>query len=285
MSDRLLTEEEIGQYRRLGYVVVPELIAADTLAEIDDAIQKLTTAALGQEDYSDILELEPGDGPPIARRVYNPFEQHEAFERLGRAEQILDRVEQLVGPDLQVQHSKLNMKPAAVGSAVEWHQDLTYFPHTNDDLLAALVYLDDATEENGCLQILPAQHTAFLDHTTDDGMFAGMITEDLSSHIPNAVALPAPAGSVIFIHCLTPHSSLPNRSPHPRRTMIFEYQAADAFPIYLGEMTALSEGLPVQVRGKPSTRVRFGNIEPVIPRLASRVRSLYDLQARHLTES
>ena len=56
------------------------------------------------------------------------------------------------------------MKPSRVGSAVEWHQDLAYFPHTNPDLVNTLIYLDDATEENGCLQVLPRQHDRFFDH-------------------------------------------------------------------------------------------------------------------------
>ena len=55
------------------------------------------------------------------------------------------------------------MKPAKVGSAVEWHQDMAYFPHTNDDLVTTLVYLDDATEENGCLRCSATSHHYF-DH-------------------------------------------------------------------------------------------------------------------------
>ena len=59
--------------------------------------------------------------------------------------------------------------------------------------------------------------------TVDDGRFG------------NPVPLEAPAGSVIFMHCVTPHSSKPNRSENPRRTLIYEYRAADAFPIYFGQ--------------------------------------------------
>jgi ectoine hydroxylase-related dioxygenase (phytanoyl-CoA dioxygenase family) len=151
----------------------------------------------------------------------NPFEQHEAFRALATDDRILDRIESLIGPDFNLQHSKLNMKPAGVGSPVEWHQDLAYFPHTNDDLVTTLVYLDDATEENGCLQVLPRHHHHFFDHSADDGSFAGMITEDLGDgRYGRAVPLPALAGSVIFMHCVLPHSSLPNRSSCSRRTLI-----------------------------------------------------------------
>ena len=66
-------------------------------------------------------------------------------------DRILNRIKLLIGPNIAFQHSKLNMKPAKVGSIVEWHQDLAYFPHTNTNLVTTLIYLDDAPKENGCL--------------------------------------------------------------------------------------------------------------------------------------
>ena len=283
MIDPEFSDSEIRDYRERGYIVVPELIPPETIVGIDRAIQDLTARALSQDDYSDVLELEPGspDDQPAVRRIYQPFVQHQSFERLARDPGILDRVEQLIGPDIHLQHSKLNMKPAEVGSVVEWHQDLTYFPHTNDDLVAVLVYLDEATEINGCLRVLSGQHAAFLEHNTDDGAFAGMITEDLSGgRYGTEIALPAPAGSVIFMHCLTPHSSRPNQSRKPRRTIIFEYRAADSFPLYLGEMSARNEEFAIQIRGNPATHARLGDIAPPIPRFAGKVSSLYDLQEK-----
>ena len=150
------------------------------------------------------------------------------------------------------------MKPAKVGSVVEWHQDLAYFPHTNVDLVSTLIYLDEATEENGCLQVLPRHHHHFFEHSDAEGRFVGMISEDLSnSRFGRPIPLTAPAGSVIFMHCLTPHSSLPNRSPHPRRTLIFEYRAADAFPIWYGPMTAKGEAIHRPIRGRTA---RFADV-------------------------
>jgi ectoine hydroxylase-related dioxygenase (phytanoyl-CoA dioxygenase family) len=154
---------------------------------------------------------------------------------------------------------------------------MAYFPHTNDDLVTTLIYLDDATEENGCLQVLPRHHTHYFSHDTADGKFAGMITEDLSA-FGTPKSLPAPAGSVIFMHCITPHASLPNKSSRPRRTLIYEYRANDAFPIYYGEMTNLAEAKFRLIRGKPARFARFGGPRPLIPNVG-RYTSLYELQA------
>ena len=283
MTSLGLTDVQIEHFRTEGYVVIKSLFDGSRLLAIDAGIHDLTERALKGDDATSILELESEtvDGRPIPRRIYSPFDQHEAFRTLATDERILDRIESLIGPDFNLQHSKLNMKPAGVGSPVEWHQDLAYFPHTNDDLVTTLIYLDEATEENGCLQVLPRHHHHFFDHTTDDGRFAGMITEDLSSgHFGQAVALAAPAGSVIFMHCLTPHSSLPNRSRHPRRTLIYEYRAADSIPLYFGPMTEVTERMTHRIRGETARFARFGSVSPLIPQVDGDYASLYELQER-----
>ena len=278
-----LNERQIEHYRMEGYVVVESIFGDEDLAPIAAAISELTERALAGDDDRSILELEPEsvDGRRVPRRIYNPFDQHEAFRTLASDPRLLDRIESLVGANFNLQHSKLNMKPAGVGSPVGWHQDLAYFPHTNDDLVSTLVYLDEATEENGCLQVLPRHHHHFFDHTAADGTFAGMITEDLSKNrFGRPVPLAAPAGSVIFMHCVLPHSSLPNRSSHPRRTLILEYRAADSLPLYFGPMTRLTEQMARPMRGKPARFARFGSLAPLLPQVGEEYASLYELQQR-----
>jgi ectoine hydroxylase-related dioxygenase (phytanoyl-CoA dioxygenase family) len=279
-TDYLLTDEQVVQYRNEGYVVVERLFGADDLAKVDATIRQMTDQALAGGDFSKVLELEPEpiDGRRVPRRIFSPYDQHETFRALAHDPRLLDKVESLIGPDFSLQHSKLNMKPAKVGSVVEWHQDMAYFPHTNDDLVTTLVYLDDATEENGCLQVLARHHTHYFDHATPEGRFAGMITEDLTE-FGTPRSLPAPTGSVIFMHCITPHSSKPNRSTRPRRTLIYEYRANDAFPIYYGEMTNIAEAKFRPIRGKPARFARFGGPRPLIPNVG-KYTSLYELQSK-----
>ena len=59
----------------------------------------------------------------------------------------------------------MNMKPAGTGSPVEWHQDWAFYPHTNDDILAVGVVIDDMRLDNGCLMVVPgSHHDPVLDH-------------------------------------------------------------------------------------------------------------------------
>lgn len=286
MNRHKLSEAEVEQYKIEGYVVLKSVFGPDDTAKVDTTIRQLTDRALSGDDLSSILELEPEpvEGQRVPRRIYDPFDQHETFRALATDPRVLDRIEQLIGPNINVQHSKLNMKPAAVGSVVEWHQDLAYFPHTNDDLVTTLIYLDEATEENGCLQVLPRHRHHFFDHHGTDGTFAGMITEEIADgRFGKPVPLPAPAGSVIFMHCILPHSSSPNRSKCPRRTLIFEYRAADSFPIYYGDNTAVVESNVRMVRGKPAQYARLGGPAPLIPRIKL-FKSLYQLQEQSKTK-
>ena len=280
MTKASMTEQQIEQYRNEGFIVLERLFSSDDLARVDKTIREMTDQALaGGADFSKVLELEPEplDGKRVPRRVFSPYDQHETFRALAEDPRLTDKIESLIGPNFNLQHSKLNMKPAKVGSAVEWHQDMAYFPHTNDDLVTALIYLDDATEENGCLQVLPRHHTHFFDHAAPDGRFAGMITEDLSD-FGKPRPLAAPAGSAILMHCITPHASLPNRSTRPRRTLIYEYRANDAFPIYYGDMTTVAEAKFRLIRGNPARFARFGGPRPLIPNVG-RYTSLYELQS------
>ena len=86
-----------------------------------------------------------------------------------------------------------------------------------------------------------------------------MIEETIANgQFGQPVALTAPAGSVIFIHWITPHSSLPNVSDKLRRKLIFEYRAEDAFPIYFGDYVYEMERYIYHLRGEPSQISRFG---------------------------
>ena len=90
--------------------------------------------------------------------LYEPCSHYEVFRAFSASDRLLDAVEALLGPDLVFHYSKINMKPAGVGSPVEWHQDLSYYPLTHRGSVSILFYLDDASVENGCLQVIPRRH-------------------------------------------------------------------------------------------------------------------------------
>ena len=177
----MLTPDQVASYQTKGYITVPGIIGASQIAELcrvtDEFVEKSRQVTEHTADY----DLEPGHTPetPQLRRLKRPEQQHPAYDRVFRDNRILDMVEQLVGPNVQEFGGKLNMKCAAYGSPVEWHQDFAFGPQrSNDDILAVGVAIDPMTPENGCLLVVPGSHQGKIyDHFTEDDVFAGAVSE------------------------------------------------------------------------------------------------------------
>ncbi len=276
----MLTEARVAAYRRDGFTVCEGFLSQ---AEVDELLGEADAVCAGSTSRchdATRLEMEP-DQPPegtAVRRLYEPCSYYPVARALSELDRLVDVVEQLCGPNLVFHYSKLNVKPAEVGSVVEWHQDLAYYPLTNRDSLAVLFYLDETDRDNGALQLLPGRHDSVLLEHTRDGYFQGRVTEAVDE--AEAVLAEGRAGTAVFMHGLTPHASAPNRSQRPRRTLILSYRAADAFPIYCGPMTHKAEAHVRLVRGEAAREARFDQDRFPVPRYQGEIASLYDLQER-----
>ena len=276
----MLNNAQITEYHQDGYTVCPNFLSLEEVAQLLAEIEKIISGNTLANHDKKRMEMEPNqpaNGAKV-RRLYEPCTHYPFFRELSDSEKLLDAVEGLIGPNILFHYSKLNMKPPEIGSVVEWHQDLSYYPLTNRDSLAVLFYLDDADAENGCLQMLPGRHEGDLLAHTSEGYFQGRATESVDSS--EAALVEGKAGAAIFMHCMTPHASTTNRSNRPRRTLILSYRAADAFPIYYGEMTNHVEKYTRVVRGHRAQMARFTMKAFPVPYYKDRSASLYELQER-----
>src|SRR5262245_28355011 len=121
----VLTSEQRRRYEADGLLVVPGLLDSTTLSPLYLAIEELVGAGNHPGSSGVEFEDELKDGALVPRRIFHPFERHRLFRELAVSPTVIEPVKELLGPDLALQHSKLNMKPAHVGEAVEWHQDMT----------------------------------------------------------------------------------------------------------------------------------------------------------------
>ena len=95
---------------------------------------------------------------PALRRVNNPSEIDDVYMEVMRDSAMTDMVAALIGPNVKHHHCKINLKLPGTHTEVRYHQDFAYTPHTNDDVVTALLMLDDMTPENGCLMVVPGSH-------------------------------------------------------------------------------------------------------------------------------
>jgi phytanoyl-CoA hydroxylase len=273
-----MIKQQAKEYVQRGFTVLSNFLDAHQLRHLLCEINRICAQnTLAVHDKSR-LEMEPKQKPDgrLVRRIYQPCTHYPLFHELSQSPQLLDPVEILLGPNLMFHYSKINMKPPAIGSVVEWHQDLAYYPLSNDSSLAVLIYLDDADAGNGCLQVIPARHKAPVLNHTRNGYFAGKIVESVDES--EAIPLEGRAGTAIFMHCLTPHASVVNTSDRPRRTLILSYRATDAFPIYAGEVTYEAEAHVRLVRGIAEHSARFAFQSFPVPHQRQKTASLYELQ-------
>ena len=88
---------------------------------------------------------------------------------------MVDMVADLIGPNVKFHHCKINLKLPGSHTEVGYHQDFAYTPHSNDDVVTALLMLDDMTLENGCLQVVPGSHRGPVHSLFDGERFTGFI--------------------------------------------------------------------------------------------------------------
>ena len=230
----MIPERDVAFYREHGYVVVPDLLDGETLSAARQVVAELIEGARGVMAHTDIYDLEPTHRPdaPRVRRIKTPHLHHEVFRRILRTPRMVEVLTQLLGlSGVRLHGSKLNIKAPQYGSPVEWHQDWAFYPHTNDDVLAVGVMLDDCALENGPLMVVPGSHKGPVHDHHCDGYFCGAIDPACDIDYSKAVPLVGRAGSMSFHHVRLVHGSAQNVSDKPRQLLLYEFTAADAFPL------------------------------------------------------
>lgn len=281
----VLSDGQIATYRDTGYLVLEKRIPDRVILALRDEIARFEEEARGLEESSDRLDLEDSHRPdrPRIRRIKLPHLLSPVVDRLMRSDHVLAPVRDLIGLDIRLHTTKLNMKSAGYGAPIEWHQDFAFYPHTNDDVLAVGIVIDDMDTENGPLMVFPGSHRGPIHDHHCDGVFAGAM--DLSANgydIADAVELKGPAGSMSIHHARIVHGSAANTSPRDRRILFLEIMAADAFPV-MGAMTRFETIADYDARMLCGNSTLEPRLEPVPVRIPQpqpdHNRSIYEVQS------
>jgi len=214
---------QVAQFHQDGYLIVDALLTADECAaytaEIDELLAELRAEARAAgRDPEAALATGVFVGLSLRR---------ESFRTLSEDPRLVDPLESLWGPDIGFLSDKVVFKDAEVGFGSPWHQDYAYWLGSHK--ISLWIALDDATEENGCLMLLPGSHRQEYRHDkVRDASTAGGFGNRLDptklglERLP--VTAPLPAGGAVFFHDLCLHASLPNRNGAPRRALIPTYR-------------------------------------------------------------
>ena len=230
-----ISSAQLEKYENDGYVVVEDVLESSTLKRLRDVTDEVVASAAELTTHSEALDLEESHTPenPRVRRIKRPHLVHDFYLKLARHPNILSALTPILGYDIRLHGGgKVNMKSAGYGAAVEWHQDWAFYPHTNQDVLAVGILLDDMTSENGPVLMVPGTHNGPLHNHHSDGAFCGAIDQqETKLDISTAQEVHAKAGSISIHHARLVHGSSMNRSNDQRRILFFEFTAADAWPL------------------------------------------------------
>ena len=255
-----LSDTEVQQYDRDGFLFFPELISAD---QVDSLLAEAKSLAAEWPAARPGLVREPESN--IVRSIFRLHKISDLYQQLFGDRRIYDRARQLLASDLYIHQSRVNYKPALDGKEFFWHSDFETW-HVEDGMprmraLSVSIFLTESHEFNGPLMLIPGSHKTYIRCAgeTPENHFEqslrrqeyGVPTREaleLLTRDSTIVAPKGPAGSVVFFDCNTMHGSCGNLSPTPRINLFAVYNSVenavvDTFcdrpprPDYLAERT------------------------------------------------
>ena len=252
---KVLTQTQREAYFADGYLLLEKIVPDDWLERLRAVTDEMIDESRGITESDAIWDLEDGHSAddPRLRRLSSPDDKHPTYWAFASETMLPDVVADLVGPDVKFHHSKLNFKWAKGGEEVKWHQDISFWPHTNYSPCTLGTYIYDCGTEQGPLGVIRGSHEGPLYNQYDEsGEWVGCLSDaDAAAlDLSKAVYLEGPAGSVTIHNCRTIHGSKPNLSDVPRPLLLNIYAAADAFPYTHNPLhSKYNQGV---VRGEPA---------------------------------
>jgi len=222
MPRALLTPAEVEAYRRRGQLTPAYRLPDDLMAHIRTAIEGLIEDNPG-------IRPEQLVGAHVKSSADTGVRGREDLLACARHPDILDMVEQIIGPDIIMWGSQVFSKPAGDGYAVPWHQDGQYWPMRPLASVTVWIAVDASTRRNGCLRVVPGTHRGgvMAHETLSDGALAlnqAIVAEAFDEAAAEDVEL-AP-GQVSLHDAMLVHGSAANTSGERRCGYAIRYMPA-----------------------------------------------------------
>ncbi len=247
-----VTDEAVSFYREAGYLSVARAFSpretADAMSGLMSLIQGENPGFKGitfEADAREALDTLTPDQRQDAVRKLAVFVEHETRLRaMAYHPALLAVLRTLLGDEPVLIQDMALLKPPGRGREKPWHQDLAYFNYAGGSRVVGVwIALDEATVENGCMQLLPGQHHEPMPHfTRRDWQIC-----DAAMLGQGSTAAPLKPGGALLFDGLLPHGTPHNQSMKRRRALQFHYVGANAVKCAATERMAVfgSEGKDV----------------------------------------
>ena len=249
-----LSEDQVAHYREHGYVSGIRVLEPYQVEELRRELQAFF--APGHRGYDLWYEYHTNESPDPNQVLFHALGAWRIspgmHDILWNPAWTVPASQLLEGP-VRFWHDQLFCKPPQEGGVVAWHQDYSYWTRTKPLAhLTCWIGLDDATEENGCLEYVPGSHRWELLPITglagDMNAIRRVLSDDQWDRLQSPVKIELEAGEASFHHPLLIHGSRHNRSQRPRRAIVLN-SVRDG--VYSDTDDALLDGVPPLGKGTP----------------------------------
>lgn len=218
------SQEQLQTYKQDGYVITRNLFSNEEINLLGE-----TARADNEMDQSSTTR-DDGEGKAVRLALWN-HPGDGIYGRFARCRRVVDRVEQILNDEAYHYHSKMVLKDAKIGGAWAWHQDYGYWYQNGvltPNLCSVMIAVDEATIENGCMQVIKGSHKmGRVNHVlSGDQAGADMERVEEAKKRMELIHVTMNPGDALFFHSNTLHASDANESEHPRWAMICCYNAA-----------------------------------------------------------
>ncbi len=224
----MLTPDEKQFYDENGYVLKQELASSEEIEKVQAEIHDIHSRMAKQSIDGVEVAWEEFDDPNIPPRIKQLMQSElvsPTLNKILRSGAMLDIIEQLIGPDISLFHSKLLPKDAKDGTAIPWHQDYAYWDLDDNRplMVNCQLAIDTTTQDNGCIQFVPGSHKWGLqEHERGQEKFRLFLPGHYHER-DDAVPVEMEPGAGVFFNALIIHGSAANTSTHARRMNTFAY--------------------------------------------------------------
>ncbi|MGW5635943.1 ectoine hydroxylase [Streptomyces sp. NPDC003832] len=235
-----ITTLDLESYERDGFLAMEELLGDDEVAVYRRELERLVTDPGIRADERSVIE-------PQSKEIRSVFEVHrisEVFAALVRDERVVGRARQLLGSDVYVHQSRINVKPGFGASGFYWHSDFETW-HAEDGLpnmrtVSVSIALTENHDTNGGLMIMPGSHRTFLGcagATPKDNYKKSLQMQDAGTPSDEALTelagrhgirlFTGRAGSATWFDCNCMHGSGDNITPFPRSNVFIVFNSVE----------------------------------------------------------
>ncbi len=251
-----LTEAEKRRYRESGYVIPEFRLEDGHLAALRAAVDRVI-AANPDARPEHLVSVHVVNNQPEGIRG------DQAFLDVAMSENILDLVEDAIGPNIILWGAHLFCKPEVTGMEVPWHQDGEYWPIRPLATVTVWIAIDDVTVENGCMKFMAGSHRGQTAHShrSDDreDLVLSRVIDSKAYDDGAAVDIELEAGQMSLHDVFLVHGSNANRSTRRRAGLALRYMPASSE--FVRDLFPPSEknGLKVDFGQRPLFLLRGGD--------------------------